>query len=103
MRSDQVFLFASPNIIAPVTTARVVGYEGDAPLQLPDIALGLRRAPALLSVIPDCLQQRGGAGYLWESPVSRAFRVGRPTSIGGGADEIMLMVIAPSMGTLPKP
>jgi citronellyl-CoA dehydrogenase len=49
-----------------------------------------------------CLQFWGGMGYMWESRVSRAFRDGRLTSIGGGADEIMLTIIAKYMGTLPK-
>jgi citronellyl-CoA dehydrogenase len=49
-----------------------------------------------------CLQYWGGAGYLWDSPVARSFRDGRLGSIGGGADEIMLQIIAKTMGTLPK-
>ena len=49
-----------------------------------------------------CLQYWGGAGYLWESPAARIFRDGRLTSIGGGADEIMLTIIAKAMGTLPR-
>jgi len=50
-----------------------------------------------------CLQYWGGAGYLWDNPVGRSFRDGRLASIGGGADEIMLQIIAKLMGTLPKP
>ena len=41
-----------------------------------------------------CLQYWGGAGYLWDSPVARAYRDGRLGSIGGGADEVMLQIIA---------
>jgi citronellyl-CoA dehydrogenase len=48
-----------------------------------------------------CLQYWGGMGFMSEAPVSRAFRDGRLTSIGGGADEIMLTIICKSMGTLP--
>jgi citronellyl-CoA dehydrogenase len=48
-----------------------------------------------------CLQFWGGMGYMWESRVSRAFRDGRLGSIGGGADEVMLGIIAKYMGTLP--
>jgi citronellyl-CoA dehydrogenase len=48
-----------------------------------------------------CLQYWGGMGYMNETPVSRAFRDGRLTSIGGGADEIMLTIICKLMGTLP--
>jgi len=52
--------------------------------------------------IPDaCLQFWGGMGYTWDNPVSRRYRDGRLTSIGGGADEVMLGIIAKYMGTLP--
>jgi citronellyl-CoA dehydrogenase len=54
-------------------------------------------------VSDSCLQYWGGAGYLWDNPVGRSFRDGRLGSIGGGADEIMLQIIAKLMGTLPKP
>ena len=36
-----------------------------------------------------------------ETPVSRAYRDFRLTSIGGGADEVMLMVLSKMMGILP--
>jgi citronellyl-CoA dehydrogenase len=48
-----------------------------------------------------CLQFWGGMGYTMENPISRAFRDGRLVSIGGGADEIMLGIIAKLEGTLP--
>lgn len=41
-----------------------------------------------------CLQFYGGMGYMEETPISRYFRDARLTSIGGGADEIMLGIIA---------
>ena len=53
-------------------------------------------------VTDSCLQYWGGMGYMWDTPVSRAFRDGRLTSIGGGADEIMLGIICKHMGTLPQ-
>jgi len=40
-------------------------------------------------------------GFTNEAPVSRACRDSRLTSIGGGADEGMLMVQCKMMGTLP--
>jgi len=52
-------------------------------------------------VADSCLQYWGGMGYVSETPVSRAFRDGRLTSIGGGADEVMLSIICKLMGTLP--
>ncbi len=55
----------------------------------------------LTRTIPsDCLQFWGGMGYMWDSPVSRAMRDMRLTSIGGGADEVMLGIIGKHMGLL---
>jgi len=45
-----------------------------------------------------CLQYWGGMGFTWETPVSRYFRDGRLLSIGGGADEVMLRIIARKLG-----
>ncbi|MBC7173925.1 MAG: acyl-CoA dehydrogenase family protein, partial [Polyangiaceae bacterium] len=53
-------------------------------------------------VSDSCLQFWGGMGYMWEGNISRAFRDTRLISIGGGADEIMLGIIAKAMGTLPR-
>ena len=53
-------------------------------------------------VADSCLQYWGGMGYTWDNPVSRAWRDGRLVSIGGGADEIMLGIIAKLEGTLPR-
>lgn len=49
-----------------------------------------------------CLQYWGGQGFMWESNVARAYRDTRLVSIGGGADEVMLGIIAKLMGTLPS-
>ena len=49
-----------------------------------------------------CLQYWGGMGYTMDNLVSRAYRDTRLVSIGGGADEIMLGIIAKLEGTLPK-
>jgi acyl-CoA dehydrogenase len=49
-------------------------------------------------LVDTCLQVFGGAGYLAETPVSRAFRDARLQRIGGGADEIMNEVIAKRLG-----
>ncbi len=49
-----------------------------------------------------CLQFHGGMGYVEEYPVARYFRDSRLLSIGGGADEIMLGIIAKYAGILPK-
>ncbi len=49
-----------------------------------------------------CLQYWGGMGYMWDNPISRAYRDTRLSSIGGGADEVMLGIICKLMGTMPS-
>jgi citronellyl-CoA dehydrogenase len=41
-------------------------------------------------------------GFMNETPISRFYRDCRVTSIGGGADEIMLEIISKRMGMLEK-
>ena len=48
-----------------------------------------------------CLQFWGGMGYMMESPINRIWRDGRLSSIGGGADEVMLQILSKFMGTFP--
>jgi citronellyl-CoA dehydrogenase len=52
-------------------------------------------------VADSCLQYYGGMGFMNETPITRMYRDTRLTSIGGGADEVMLGIIAKFMGTLP--
>jgi citronellyl-CoA dehydrogenase len=57
------------------------------------------KAGRLNRLVPDtCLQFWGGMGYTWENKVARMFRDGRLASIGGGADEVMMGIIAKMMG-----
>ena len=57
------------------------------------------KAGRLNRSIPDgCLQFWGGMGFTWENKVSRLYRDGRLGSIGGGADEVMLGILAKIMG-----
>jgi citronellyl-CoA dehydrogenase len=39
---------------------------------------------------------------MWDNPVGRAMRDMRLTSIGGGADEVMLGIIGKRMGLMAK-
>ncbi len=48
-----------------------------------------------------CLQFWGGMGYMNDSLISRLFRDMRLSSIGGGADEVMLQILTKYMGTFP--
>ena len=52
-------------------------------------------------VTDGCLQYWGGMGFMWDNPVARAYRDSRLTSIGGGADEVMLGIICKQMNILP--
>jgi len=49
-----------------------------------------------------CMQFQGGMGYTWDNHASRAYRDFRLGSIGGGADEVMLQVIAKQMGLMSR-
>ena len=62
------------------------------------------KAGRLSREVPDtCLQFWGGMGFTWENRVSRLYRDGRLASIGGGADEVMLGILAKTMGIAKKP
>ena len=62
------------------------------------------KAGRLNRIVPDtCLQFWGGMGYTLENKVSRQFRDGRLGSIGGGADEVMLGILAKTMGIAKRP
>ena len=49
-----------------------------------------------------CVQFWGGMGYMEETRINRYWRDSRLASIGGGADEVMLGIIAKTMGILPR-
>jgi citronellyl-CoA dehydrogenase len=62
------------------------------------------KAGRLNRIVPDtCLQFWGGMGFTWENRISRKYRDGRLASIGGGADEVMLGILAKIMGIAKRP
>ena len=62
------------------------------------------KAGRLNRIIPDaCLQFWGGMGFTWENKVARMYRDARLGSIGGGADEVMMSIIARTMGVAKRP
>jgi citronellyl-CoA dehydrogenase len=63
----------------------------------------LKAGRVIREVTDGCIQFWGGMGYMDESLISRMYRDGRLTSIGGGADEVMLQIISKFMGTFPSP
>ena len=75
---------------------------GQDVLQLASMAK-LKAGRLTREVADTCLQLWGGMGFTWENRVSRLYRDGRLGSIGGGADEVMLGIIAKTMGMAKKP
>ena len=53
-------------------------------------------------VLDWCVQFHGGMGFMLEARINRMYRDVRLISIGGGADEIMLGIIAKLEGNLPS-
>ena len=49
-------------------------------------------------VIDQCLQLHGGAGFMWEYPIARAYAGQRIARILGGTNEIMREIIGRSLG-----
>ena len=61
------------------------------------------KAGRLIREVSDaCIQYWGGMGFTTENPLSKMYRDGRLTSIGGGADEVMLEIICKHMGIIKK-
>ena len=75
---------------------------GQDVLQLASMAK-LKSGRLTREVADICVQFWGGMGFTWENRVSRLYRDGRLGSIGGGADEVMLGIIAKTMGMAKKP
>ncbi len=60
-----------------------------------EVSMAKLKAGRLAREVADtCLQFHGGMGYMEEYPMARYFRDARLLSIGAGADEIMLGIIA---------
>lgn len=67
-----------------------------------EVSMAKLKAGRLAREVADtCLQFHGGMGYVEEYPIARYFRDSRLLSIGGGADEIMLSIIAKYSGMYP--
>jgi citronellyl-CoA dehydrogenase len=62
----------------------------------------LKAARVAREVADWCVQFWGGMGYVEETRVNRFWRDARLGSIGGGADEVMMGIIAKHMGILPR-
>jgi citronellyl-CoA dehydrogenase len=102
--SNQVISFRMAELQTEIEALRALVYQaceeyvdGKEVTRLASMAK-LKAARLAREVADSCLQYWGGMGYMWDTPVSRAFRDNRLLSIGGGADEIMLGIITKLMG-----
>ncbi|MGH9024876.1 MAG: acyl-CoA dehydrogenase family protein [Acidimicrobiia bacterium] len=76
--------------------------DGEYPVA--EISMAKKYAAQVENRLVDaCLQVHGGAGYMAEYPVSRAYRDSRLQRIGAGTDEIMNDVIAKRLGITSGP
>ncbi len=70
---------------------------GREPVRQPTIAK-LKAGRLVRRIADECLQFHGGMGYVEETWTARFFRDNRLISIGGGADEVMLQILARTDG-----
>ncbi len=75
--------------------------QGDDVLQWASMAK-LKAGRLMREVADTCLQFWGGMGFTLDNRVSRLYRDGRLASIGGGADEVMMGIIAKTMGMMKR-
>jgi citronellyl-CoA dehydrogenase len=104
---NQVVHFRMAELQTEVEALRALTYDavedyingGDVTLKA---SMAKLKAGRLVREVTDsCLQYWGGMGFMWDNPIARAYRDARLTSIGGGADEVMLSIICKQMNILP--
>jgi citronellyl-CoA dehydrogenase len=104
---NQVIHFKMAELSTEVESLRalcyraVEDYVGGADVTMLASMAKLKAGRLARQVADGCLQYWGGMGFMWDNVASRAYRDNRLLSIGGGADEIMLGIIAKLMGILP--
>ena len=106
--NNQAVYFRLAELQTEVTSLRALVYHGvENYINGQDVtthaSMAKLKAGRLVREVTDaCLQYWGGQGFMWENRVSRAYRDTRLTSIGGGADEVMLSIIAKRLGMFKK-
>jgi citronellyl-CoA dehydrogenase len=104
---NQVIHFRLAELQTEVEALRALVYRAvEELLQGKDVtplaSMAKLKAGRLAREVTDaCLQYYGGMGFMNETLITRHYRDMRLLSIGGGADEVMLGIIAKYMGTLP--
>lgn len=89
-------------LLRALTYSAVEGYINGEDVTTKASMAKLKAGRLSRQVADTCLQYFGGMGFMWDNPVARAYRDGRLTSIGGGADEVMLDIISKRMGISPS-
>lgn len=84
-----------------LTYDAVEGYINGEDVTMKASMAKLKVGRLVREVSDSCLQYWGGMGYMWDNPIARIYRDTRLTSIGGGADEVMLSIICKQMNILP--
>jgi citronellyl-CoA dehydrogenase len=108
--SNQWIQFKLSELLTEIEALRQLNYacaalmsEDETSTEVTKIAsmCKLKVGRLMREVADTCIQFYGGMGYMEETPISRYFRDSRLTSIGGGADEVMLGIIAKLEGMSP--
>ncbi|THJ33256.1 acyl-CoA dehydrogenase [Lampropedia aestuarii] len=105
---QQVVYFKLAELQAEVEAVRALNWKGVEMVVRGEDATYLAtvakfKVGRLARLVTDsCLQYWGGMGYVKDSLISRLYRDMRLTSIGGGADEVMLQILSKNMGIFPK-
>ena len=69
------------------------------PVNADDAAIAkLQSTEIMCQILDDCLQLHGGMGYMWETPIARAWADNRMARIAGGTSEIMKEIIGRTLG-----
>jgi citronellyl-CoA dehydrogenase len=85
-----------------LTYQAVEGYVSGEDVTLKASMAKLKAGRLMMQLPSECLQFWGGQGYMWENRISRLMRDARLSAIGGGANEIMLNIIAKYMDMAPR-
>lgn len=102
--ANQAVAFKLADMAVAVEAARLLTYKAawlkDAGRQYRAAAsmAKLFASEAAVSATREAVQILGGAGYMDESPVSRAYRDAKVLEIGEGTSEIQRLIIARSLG-----
>lgn len=94
-------MYAEVESLRALTYSTVEKYVAGEDVRLMTAAAKLQCGKLARRIPDQCMQFWGGAGFLWEAKISRMLRDSRLVAIGGGANEVMMAIIAKELGILP--